>query len=297
MGISEAEWRQVRRNLFPPAIVAVEPRDAFRWHRIHGNVQAHKRHSSQALAIDVFGYLKVTDHRTRNAAIDVLAASLGIPVGGDWLVDLEWVDPDNRLKEPSPTHVDVMASSGTSLILLECKFTEKSFAPCSKLSPRKGPPQCNGHYAIQPNPPSGSRCALSAQGIRYWDLIPQPFQLGNDIDHTPCPFGRDLYQWMRNAVLAHALTENTGQRMALVGMYAEGSGLCPAEKIPALAREFQAMIRPDGLAFGTITFQRFLRESLEALRAAGIQTDVWQRLIEWVTDKIVHAEAIANQQG
>ena len=289
--MTDDEWRLVQPNLFGPALPAVEPRSTFRWdHDQRGRCRTWMAHSSQALAIDVFGYLKATETRHRNVVFDELASVLSLPAGGDWSVDLEWVDPRNRLREhpKHPTQVDVLASSEKTRILVECKFAEYRFSQCSQTNPIEGKPQCNGNYALQRNPLNGdqSRCALSGKGIRYWDVVPDVFELRNDIDHAPCPFRSELYQWMRNVVLGQAISEGGELKTGFVAMYAAGPGLWPAAEIPLLAGKFQTMLRPGSVAFAAISYQQFLQQSLQALRRAECHAAVWESLIEWVEAKI-----------
>jgi len=77
------ELRQkVAANLFPTAHAAINW-DRFPWHSDGaGGTDAWQPNSSQALAIDVFGTLKLAPER--HAILDEIAASIGLPVGGSW---------------------------------------------------------------------------------------------------------------------------------------------------------------------------------------------------------------------
>lgn len=108
--MSASRRATIRANLFPAVHPAVEPWDSFRWHGASGeSCDTWKTHSSQALAIDVFGTIKGT--AARDAVLDRLAAEIGLPMGGPWTHELEWANPDNPLHERQPTQ-DYSLSTG-----------------------------------------------------------------------------------------------------------------------------------------------------------------------------------------
>ncbi len=123
--MDQATRTRLERNIFPAAHQACEPWEKFSWH-----TSAHVAHSSQALAIDVFGTIKTSANR--DAIIDALAQTLGLPTGGPWDITLEWSARASLLKEPSPTQVDVYVESPSAVILFECKFTEQDGGACSR---------------------------------------------------------------------------------------------------------------------------------------------------------------------
>ena len=62
-----------------------------------------------------------------------------------------------RLSELRETQIDVLAKSTSSIVALECKFTEADGGECSQVhklgkSAHKGMCQCNGNYEEQVNP-------------------------------------------------------------------------------------------------------------------------------------------------
>ena len=195
--------RAVQENIFSGAHDAIW--QAFPWHK-----GAASPRSSQALAVSVFG--TIAAHPSRQALIDeALRLMFGWDRadGEDWSVDLERKLPADLLGEPRPTTVDILLQNKASAVLLECKFTEAGGGPCSQTKPlskgrHRGVVQCDGNYREQRNPVNGraARCALSAKGIRYWELTPSYFDLANDRDHQPCPFAGPAYQYMRNALAA-----------------------------------------------------------------------------------------------
>jgi hypothetical protein len=70
---------------------------ANRWDNIDTNNTA----ASQALAIDVFATFNVSAECDKS--LGALARECGLPENGTWTLKFEWNDPDNRLREPSPT--------------------------------------------------------------------------------------------------------------------------------------------------------------------------------------------------
>ena len=201
---------RVEDNLLPAARAAIENWEAFPWHRDrHGNIQTWKNGSSQALAIDVLGTIKISGERDR--VLGGLAQKCGLPPEGPWAVKLEWTDPDNLLQEPRPTQLDAIAFGHGAILVFECKFTEGG-GRCTQPDrigegEHGGLRQCNGDYMLQVNlvNKKEARCALTGKRVNYWERIPRIFGLDAEQDHSPCPFRGDAYQWMRNVVLADAL--------------------------------------------------------------------------------------------
>jgi len=169
-------------------------------------------HSSQVLALDVFGTLKYC--RSRDRICDHLAVLLEVPAGGPWDIHLEYQDPDNTLHEAQhKSQLDVLLQGARSLIVLECKFAETKLEPCGQTGKtQKGLVQCNGNYEQQVNPANQriAMCALTGKNIRYWEYVPRVFQFSADEPHRPCPFASPWYQWMRSSVMACALAEKRG---------------------------------------------------------------------------------------
>jgi hypothetical protein len=54
---------RLERNIFHAAHQACEPWEQFRWHTSRGAIDTHVPHASQALAIDVFGTIKMSPAR------------------------------------------------------------------------------------------------------------------------------------------------------------------------------------------------------------------------------------------
>jgi hypothetical protein len=280
--------RSLEANLFPGALAAIDSWDAFRWHSESSGADAYKEHSSQALTIDVFGALKVAEHR--DAILGSLAARLGLPAGGPWKVDLEWRDPDNLLRERQPSWIDAVAESPQVLIFFECKFTESDGGSCSQVRPiasgrHKGLVQCNGAYTPQTNPANGRQaaCALTGKGIQYWSLIPEVFNFPNDLGYLPCPFAGPRFQWMRNLVVCWTVARNRSLQPAFVLAYADGPTLPMAARVQSGDwQRFLDLLRPGAVQVHTLSMQAIV----DLAMSADPGSDTWPDLRRWVERKI-----------
>lgn len=284
---------QVERNIFPAARAAVEPWDDFKWHNESGICDTEKSHSSQALAIDLFGTLRQAPQEERDAILGAIAQRFALPPAGPWSVELEWEDKENRLCESGKqSQVDALATSPLAVICFECKFTESDGGCCSQVLPissgkHAGKKQCNGRYELQVNPVKGterSRCALTAKRIRYWEVVPEVFRLDPGQDYAPCPFKGPWYQWMRNLVLAHELGLPEGRKSTFVVVYANDKDLpFPAVLSTKQWKRLLGLVRSDKVGLHVMSFQEVL--SLARERAGGTSA-VWRDLEEWIRRKI-----------
>jgi len=271
---------RIQANLFDGAHRAIHDWAAFPWHSVRGEIQAWKPHSSQALAIDVFG--TIAAHADRDVVLDALAGHAGLPAGGPWKVLLEWSDPANLLAEPRPTQVDVLAVGGNAILVIECKFTEPggSCSQTKRIASGRGAglPQCDGAYHTQVNPRSGAeaRCALSAKGIRYWDALPAVFALDPEADLTPCPFRGEAFQWMRNMVLAHELGRTTAR---CIVAFAAGGNFPTESKARSL--DWLPPLQPVAPPPLTLSYQAIVDLAGEV---SGSPT--WSDLRAWVDRKV-----------
>ncbi len=235
----------VQKNIFPGAHDAIW--QTFPWHK-----GAASPHSSQALAVSVFGTLVI--HPEKQALIDDMVRVMfgwELSLRAEWMVSLEVNMPKGLLGERRPTQADVLIENETSVVFLECKFTESGGGPCSQPNPRssgknKGIRQCDGNYRMQTNPISGkeARCALSGKGIRYWKYIPQYFDWANDKDHDPCPFAGPAYQYMRNALAAACWARRHKLRRAAFGLiYVAGEQFPMSREVAVPDSEWNEFVR------------------------------------------------------
>ncbi len=288
----DIEQRQrVEKNLFHAARPAVEPWDQFKWHLDESLCDTWRPHSSQALCIDLFGTLKTAPNAERDAVLGHLSAQLDLPDAGPWQVELEWEHPANILQERRKTQVDAVAAGADTTILFECKFAERDGGTCSQTIPRRvgsevERPQCNGNYELQVNPVNGNtaHCALTGKGIRYWEFIPNVFQLNSVADHVPCPFRGSGYQWMRNLVLADAIGKSEARQTTFIIVYADHSNLpFPNTLASPKWAAFVRALRADAVQFHTISYQDLLHI---AVAAVGSNNAKWHGLERWVREKI-----------
>ena len=286
--MDHATRTRLERNLFPPAHQACEPWDTFPWHTGRGGaIDTHVPHSSQALAIDVFGTIKTS--ADCDAILDALATNLGVPASRPWEVTLEWRARPSLLNEPRPTQVDVYAENPHSVIMFECKFTEQDGGVCSQTVRRNGSAPCNGNYAQQARRVIDltSRCALSEKDIQYWDIIPKVFHLDAHTDYHPCPFAGPAYQWMRNLVVAYKLARQKNKQPAVVIVYADSANLPMPQKVKAPEwRAFTRTVRQEQVRFHVRSYQEILTCAEEASREGGGPDPIWIALQEWINKKI-----------
>jgi hypothetical protein len=169
----------------------IPPRERHRWFR--------SMSSSQAIALIVFGNLKVYGHL---GLLNGLHDEQGRLIFGD-----EAITPENfrmeykvdSLGEPRPTSLDALIT-GKHPVAIECKLTEPDVGSCSRPSMKKSDSNyerdfCDGTYTVQKG--RKTRCSLTEIGVKYWDHIPRIFNWPADANLAPCPL-RTNYQLVRN---------------------------------------------------------------------------------------------------
>ncbi|MBB6411856.1 PGN_0703 family putative restriction endonuclease [Mesorhizobium sangaii] len=293
--MSDREISGIKANLFPASHGAISDWHSFPWHRDRnrGNrAQTDKPHSSQALAIDVFGTIKMSVDR--DEILGAIARTCGLPDSGAWSVELEWSAPKELLGEVSATQVDAIAFGERSIIVIEAKFTEPG-GRCSQTKPlaagaNRGIRQCNGSYVVQRNAVNDrvARCALTAKGIRYWESIPEIFGIDATEDLIPCPFVLDDFQWMRNAVVAHRLERTHGKPAIAVAAFADGMDFPTAKKVRT-----GGLGQPSRSGISTVVPLSY-QSIISIARSVSRHPGLWEALAVWVTQKIETAEGMFN---
>lgn len=163
-------------------------------HRHFGSMR-----SSQALAQTVFGNLIVLG---RLDALSSVLADDGRPA---FVADLASATSAleksvSGLGEPSPTSVDFwLEGPSSSRVAVEVKLSEAEAGVCSRPRVHQHPHPCDGTYRVQHQ--RQHRCALAAEGIRYWEHVPSVLDWDVDVDHDPCPL-QATYQLVRNVLAA-----------------------------------------------------------------------------------------------
>jgi hypothetical protein len=133
---------------------------------------------------------------------------------------------------------------------------------------------------------------LSAKGIRYWEFIPQLFQIEPEVDQHPCPFAGSWYQWMRNITNAYAIAQSTGRQAAFYLVYADSPTLPIAKMVHSAQWEALArFIRKDRVNIGVISFQELLNMISEIDSGNS-----WRGLQTWVSKKIENTISKGNSQ-
>ncbi len=185
----------------------------FTTERIQWHGQCNNLLSSQVLCLNIFfpfrtrlnlitGFLK-THH-----------ASLKRVTG----IEFEYTGQDNYFHESggrgqNMTSADVVFFwednlGRRNITLTECKFTEQAFGECGKSSnPDRN--RCNNGKAVIAS--YKSQCYRSQVGRLYWDMILAPNSpIKSEVLYKSkaCPFRYDLYQLMRNQLLAHCLMQD-----------------------------------------------------------------------------------------
>jgi len=284
------ELEEIEKNIFPQAWQAMKESPGFDWHRNRsGHIDACQPNSSQALCIDLFMTLEKAPAKVQ--ILNEIAKNLGLDSQGSWKIQLEWTEHGNPLNEKASkcTQVDAAAIGDDSIILFECKFTEKP-GGCSqpeplKKGPHKGQIQCNGNYEPQTNPLNGKQsfCALTGKGIRYWDYVPKVFEIDPDMEHRPCPFRGEWYQLMRNLTLAAALREKCNKSTAVVVVYADhpNSPMAKWLQQPDWAN-FNSCLKPCAFPFQPWSYKEFIGR----IQRSDPQNTKWVDLDCWISNKI-----------
>lgn len=290
--LTKEEASLIRANLFEGAQYVLAELPGKVWHRDKTkSVTAHRSHSSQALALDVFGTIARLD--SRDAIVNAWARALNVPNFGTVTIEPEALIPRATLGEPKSTQIDIAINGTEASALIECKFTEADGGSCSQVLKRKlrnasPAAQCNGSYSRQLNPLTGRTpsCALSAKGIRYWDHVPSVLSIRSDIDHHPCPFAGGTYQWMRNLVSAHALSTETQLPYTFIIVYADGPFAVPLKLKSNAWKDF--VLSVTGIVpLRTISYQELLEQAKSEV--SGRDLAAIERLAVWVDRKIAVA--------
>ncbi len=287
-----------KNNIFYRSQDAIEDYNSFDWHKYKKEPDSYKPQSSQALAIDVFGCLKLSP--IKNQLINLFFKNTS---NSDWKMKFEYSD-ENLLNEKTSTQIDVVLESNKLVYLVECKFTETggSCSQTNKLKSIGNLPQCNGNYEMQKNPHPDynfeSKCALTGKGIRYWEFIDKLFTYSSSNEYHPCPFKGSEYQWMRNICFTKAFSEHYNIKCKSIIFYYDSSDISP------FFRKNQK-----NMEFGKITDkikEEYKPECVGYLEFIGFcisfcknnnqqkEQKVWEELLTWLNKKETQ---VINQQN
>jgi len=291
---SEEIINKIKSNLVPSSYKAIWDWKKYPWHTTTRGIDTWQPNSSQALAIDLFGTLAVSEKL--DIVMNDFAQKHGLPLGGHWTINLEWKDPQNLLNEKRQSQIDALASNDKTLIFFDCKFTESDAGACSQpelpsAGPIKGLKKCDGKYMIPTELGNRNiaRCALSGIGIRYWCIIPEVFYYNQALDYDPCPFKGPWFQWMRNVVGCYERARVQGLRPAFFVIYADSELFPMPKKLKGKEwKGFTSKVRDEKITVGARSYQQLVSDAL----AATDEDPVYKELKRWVHDvKIGKVEA------
>lgn len=280
---------EIKKGLFRLVHSLITEMPDFPWHRDKKGITIGRDRSSQALAVSVFGTIRQL--ASRDLIMNEWIKGLNLSVNGPWEISLEKVIDKELLNETRPTQIDAVATGTNGIVFFECKFTEPDGGSCSQTQAlqkgrHKGIIQCNGNYERQTNPVNqvSSSCALSGKNIRYWDLVPQVFNINPLVDHIPCPFADGRYQWMRNLVSACTFGQKLNLPSAFVVVYVEG-GYPMSEKIrkPEWKQLLEA-VTGRAVPLRAVSYQQLLEQSIKS--ATVDDRSILQELKDWIACKI-----------
>ena len=273
--------RQIMDNIFYKSRYIVDDFDDKKWHtNKNGKIDADSPKSSQALVIDVFGYLRICRDR------DSIINNVFNVNGHDWCIELEFSDK-SLLNETSksPTQIDIKIEDEKHILIVECKFTEEDGGSCFQTSNdnSKKQAQCNGNYELQINPVNKkeSFCALTGKGINYWQHIEKIYNLDINNSICPCPFKAGNYQWMRNLCIANALNEKHNKNAKVFICYTDFVGLEMKKKMDnGYLQKINSIVKEE-YRISTITYQKIVEYGCNY----SVENDVWRELKIWIDNK------------
>lgn len=266
-------------NIFPESIASISDFDTFPWHTdSKKNIDTYKIQSSQALMIDVFGYLSICKDK------DEIINTVFNLKDSNWKITFEFTN-DKLLNEKKSTQIDTIIEGNKNIILIECKFTENDGGTCSQTQKikRLNKKQCTGNYQEQINPVNGitSSCSLSGKNISYWNYIPKIYDFSNQEDYIPCPFKGGHYQWMRNLCFAYSMQKSVNKKTTSYICY-DDADFCPMKK--KFDNEYLSNINKhvkSDFQFYIVTYQKIIETGIMISR----EDSNWTLLKKWVSDK------------
>ena len=184
----------------------------------------------------------------------------------------------------------VETQDGLGIILVECKFTEHNFYPCSgrKPNPRNGDPnrdrtRCLNAKAVLDDP--HKQCHLSEWNRKYWDYL-KPVantQVMSQLKACPAAFGG--YQLFRQQSLAEAIAQS-GKFALVISTVAydeRNTGLMGSLNrstgITDIRSEWGGLF-PGKAGFSTFTHQAWVDWVRE-----HDQQEQWKEWLEYITER------------
>lgn len=279
--MTKIERESLTKNIFYKSHKIIDELEDSKWHRNQKKqIDTDVVHSSQALALDVFGFLKYSESK------DEIINKVFNTKDYNWNVDFEFTNKD-LLNESTSTQIDVLLESEKYIITIECKFTESDGGNCSQTSKdeKTNLPQCNGNYEIQVNPKNNieSYCVLTGKGIKYWDYISEIYGIDKNVPLLPCPFKGGQYQWMRNICFSTALGKKNNKKSQSFICYADFDFCSIKRKMDAGYLDVINSKVKTSYQIKAITYQNLIEQAIMLTNDSEKQS--WIELKEWVENK------------
>ncbi len=277
MKIDIRKIESIKKNLFYRSINSIDDYYDFDWHK-----DSNKVNSSQALAIDFWGCLKLSPYKNR------LINLFFNKDDDNWEIKFEYKDK-SLLSEKRATQIDLIVESQTCAIIIESKFTEEDGGSCSQTKKTKqGLYQCNGKYKKQINPINKitSKCALTGKGIEYWDYIDTLTYFKKDRIYDTCPFKNGEYQWMRNICFAKAYAKDKKKINNCFLVYYKSEKCSISKKVAdgSYLGKLKGKIKnPE--SFLALSYNELLKKAISNLKSYSVEKQIWVDLRKWMENK------------
>lgn len=282
-GMISEKILSIQNNIFPNALKSIPSPHSIKWHKY-----ANLPNSSQVLAIDVFGTIKMS--KFKDEIVNEICKNANINTGSDWNIEFEYEPQKNILNEPKSSQIDVRIYSDKTELILECKFTERKGGTCSQTRRiKKGANiniiQCNGNYGLQTNPVNDitSKCSLTGKGIKYWDYIPNIYGIDVSQDYQPCPFNNGNNQWMRNLSIID-YNKSNGKNSKFIIVYVESDKLPISESIKTDSIFGNYKPKPNYYSF--LSYQAIIDIGLAVSKNDIDENQIWKDLLIHFDKKI-----------
>lgn len=277
MHLDQQKIERIKNNLYIRSVDFIDNYYNFDWHE-----DSDKINSSQALAIDFWGCLKLSPYKTK------LINMIFNKKEDNWDIILEYSDK-KILSEKRSSQIDVLIESEHFVIIIESKFTEKDGGGCSQVKKTTHfLVQCNGDYIEQTNPVNKkiAKCSLTGKGIKYWDYINSLTEFDKNDDYSPCPFKKGEFQWMRNICFAEAYANSKQKKSESYLVYFK-SDKCPISKKvenDTCLGELKGKIR-NHHAFKPLSYNELLDKCIIYLDFDSNEKQIWIELKDWMYNK------------
>jgi len=275
--------QETLNNIFLESRNAIPDPEKFPWHKdSSGKIDSYKVQSSQALMLDVFGFLFNSKYK------DEIINTVFHQDDRNWKIEFEYTD-GSLLNEPRPSQIDVLLIGESTNLIIECKYTESDGGSCSQTKANKGLVQCNGNYEVQTNPTNykSGKCSLSEKGIKYWKYISKTYNIDINSEFRPCPFKDGNYQWMRNVCFTKALQEKSKAKSIFYLCYFDSPNCSISKKVKLGYIEKINNNLTQGSKIGIITYQKIITTGID-ISINSEESLKWNDLYKWVDLKEKH---------